>query len=58
MTVVRTPNISGSQDPKVALLSLDPENPEIFGGFTIVINNGDFKVLPNVSAPYAPGVGT
>ena len=25
MTIVRTPNISGSQDRKIALLSLDPE---------------------------------
>jgi len=59
MTIERTPNISGFQDPKVALPSLDPEIQKYSGSLlTIAMNYDDFKVLQNLSAPYAPGVGT
>jgi len=47
--------ISGSKGGAATFGSWDPE---IFGVlFTIAMNYDDFKVLPNLSAPYAPGVG-
>jgi len=62
MTIVRTSNISGSWDyfwisgSKDGSAIFGSWDPEIFGVLTIVINCDDFKVLLNLSAPYAPGV--
>jgi len=52
MTIVRTPNISGSHDPKVAVLPLDPDVQIYQRVLTIVMNYDDFKVLPNLSTLY------
>ena len=53
MTIVRTPNISGSLKIQTSSTTLGSEIQKYFKS----LQYDDFKVLPNLSVPYAPGAG-